>query len=106
MYVRYCCILKGIPKIKKHKGQIVIMNKPHINYPCVWLYKIIGRDETSLKKAALDVVQGTTHTISPSNSSSSGKYHSLNVEVHVCNEEERIDIFEQLKKAPSIVYIL
>lgn len=80
--------------------------KPIINYPCQWLYKVIGTDHEQTNRAILDVIKDIPCKIDLSNSSSSGKYLCLNVEITVQNEDERNTIYMDLKKHPHIKIVL
>ena len=82
------------------------MKKPIIDYPCVWPYRIIGRDEQLLRKALSNAVGDKGHRISLANKSSGGKYQSLNAEVTVQSEEEKVDILERLRKDPDVVVVI
>lgn len=81
-------------------------NKPEINYPCEWHYRIIGTIEESMRKAAESVSIGKKYNLVASNQSSGGKYFSLQLSVLVENEEERLAIFEKLKANPEIKMVL
>ena len=80
--------------------------RAHIKYPCQWLYKVIGMDRNKLHQALKDIVSEDSCNISLSNSSSSGKYLCLNLEVTVRNEEERNTIYLALKAHPQIKIVL
>ena len=82
------------------------MDKIEIDYPCKWSYRIIGSDEKLLRAAAKSAVGNKKYTLSVSNRSSGGKYHSLNLELRVINENERLRIFENLKNEAAIKFIL
>ena len=82
------------------------MNKPIINYPCVWSYRIIGQDDQLLRNAVSNAVGDKEHQISIANKSSGGKYQSLNVEVKVHSEQERVDIFERIRRDPNVIVVL
>lgn len=82
------------------------MQKPHIDYPCNWSYRLIGTEEQLLREAAVSVVSGKTYTIEESNRSSGGKYVSLNLSVTVDDEDERLRFYSQLKKDPAVAIIL
>ena len=82
------------------------MNKTKIDYPCQWSYRIIGDDEQLLSDAATAAVGDKKFTLSVSNSSSGGKYHSLNMELVVDDEAERLAIFNHLKKDDAIKFVL
>ncbi len=80
--------------------------KPVIEYPCQWLYKVIGKDEEKLRLALTEIIVHPTCDISYSNSSSKGKYLCLNVEVTVQNEDERNAIYLALKEHPHVKIVL
>ena len=80
--------------------------KVKINYPCQWLYKVIGSDEQQLRSALAEIVSHPSCEISLSNSSGKGKYLCLNLEVTVANEEERNSIYLALKQHPHIKIVL
>jgi len=82
------------------------MKKPHIQYPCNWSYRIIGQDEQLLKDAAVSVAADRAHTIKKSNTSSGGKYVSLNLTVTVSDENDRLRIFGELKKCQAVRMVL
>ena len=79
--------------------------KVSIDYPCLWLYKVIGSDEAKMRAAIADVIAGAWE-ITASRSSATGKYLTLNVAVQVEEEETRIAIYEALRKEPSVKMVL
>jgi len=80
--------------------------KVQINYPCQWLYKVIGFNQEKLHQALLEIVNNDSCDISLSNSSRTGKYHCLNLEVTVQSEEERNSIYLALKAHPQVKIVL
>lgn len=82
------------------------MDKPKIEYPCAWPFKIIGQDDKLLRKAAISTLHGRSHTIDNSNTSSGGKYTSLKLVVNVKDETDRDEIFKRLQNNPAIKLIL
>ncbi len=80
--------------------------RPEIVYPCTWIYKVIGTDCSLLKDAIVSACSPLPVTISHSQTSSKGKYHSLNAELEIPNEEVRLRIYENLKGNPVIKIIL
>ncbi len=80
--------------------------KPDINYPCLWLYKVIGENKQELLQAIQSVCGKDGVDISPSHSSSAGKYSSFNVELEVKDEAFRLSIYEELKKHREVKVIL
>ena len=82
------------------------MKKLEIEYPCEWTFKIIGQDEILMRKAVISTLKSRDHTVNNSNSSSGGKYISLNLMVNVENETDRNDISTNLQSDPAIKFIL
>ncbi len=82
------------------------MKKIKITYPCHWSYRIIGDDEKNLRDAAADAAGNKKFTLSVSNRSSGGKYYSLNMELVVDDETERLAIFKRLKNDDTIKFVL
>ncbi len=82
------------------------MDQPTIEYPCIWIYKIIGQEETVLRDAVKSCMVNKDYTLTMSKSSSGGKYLSFSLEVNVTDECERNDLFACLKNHPAVNYIL
>jgi len=80
--------------------------KVNIEYPCAWVYKVIGPDKGIIKNAVKEVMQERQCSVTLSNKSSGGKYYSLNVEIEVYSEEDRNLNYEALKKHPDIKMVL
>jgi putative lipoic acid-binding regulatory protein len=76
-----------------------------IDYPCDWIYKVIGRDKESVHNAIASIVQDSEYQINDSNSSKTGKYLSFNVTVLVGDEEYRNKIYQALKKHGDIKFV-
>jgi putative lipoic acid-binding regulatory protein len=82
------------------------MCKIQIDYPCLWLFKVIGSDPEKLHQALLEVINDRSCNISYSNSSSTDKYHCLNLEITVQNESDRNAIYMTLKAHPLVKIVL
>ncbi len=80
--------------------------KPKITYPCEWVYKVIGTDETGLRSSIARVFEGRTVSVSVSNRSRGGRYVSLDVELVVLNEGDRTLFYDALKEEPGIRIVL
>jgi len=80
--------------------------KPILAYPCPWLYKIIGYNQEELQQAAAAIIGRRPCTISRSNSSKTGKYHCLNIEVEVTSEKNRNAIYQAFKQHPQVKMVL
>ena len=83
-----------------------IKQKAVIDYPCRWIYKVIGEDCEALNRSVAALLQDCPCSVTPSHSSRTGKYHCLNVEVTVDCEEKRLAIYESLKADPAIKIVL
>ena len=76
-----------------------------IDYPCEWLYKIIGRDKESVHNAVAGIIQDREYHINDSNTSKTGKYRSFNVTVTVSDEAYRNNIYQALKGHDDIKFV-
>lgn len=74
-----------------------------IEYPCLWPYKVIGRDEGKVRQAIIALTGDENLAVNRSNTSSGGKYLSLGFEIMVLSEEERNAIYSALKNHPDIM---
>ncbi len=82
------------------------MQKPEIDYPCLWGYRIIGRSEEELRLAAKKAVGEKEHTLTVTNQSSGGKYVSLSLRTSVADEAERVGILERLQSSEAVRVVL
>jgi putative lipoic acid-binding regulatory protein len=80
--------------------------RPEIEYPCTWVYKVIGEDCSLLKDVIVAACSPLPVKITHSHASSKGKYHSLNAELEVSSEEVRLQVYETLKCSPAVKIIL
>jgi len=95
--------LKACDAIMEKKENIC---KVQIEYPCQWLYKVIGADLDKLHQILLAIASNDSCNISFSNSSSTGKFHCLNLEMTVRSEEERNSIYMELKSHPEVKIVM
>jgi uncharacterized protein len=87
-----------MPDDKKRKLQL--------EYPCPWVYKIIGSDENEMRRAVEEIICDRTCKISHSRSSEKSKYHCLNVELLVESESHRMTLYEALKAHRAVKIVL
>ncbi|MEN8142330.1 MAG: DUF493 domain-containing protein [Thermodesulfobacteriota bacterium] len=80
--------------------------KPRIDYPCPWLFKVIGFEMDEIEKAIGEVLGDAVVTVSASKASSSGKYQSVNLEMEVAGEEERDAVYKNLSAHAAIKVVL
>ncbi len=83
-----------------------VNQKLELDYPCQWRYKLIGQDADMIKQAVKEIILEREHTIDFSNTSCSGKYLSMNLDILVQNEDERQFIYESLKAHIHIKMVL
>lgn len=80
--------------------------KLELEYPCSWCYKLIGHEKEAIEKAIHDIINEREYELKHSNSSKSGKYVSLNLDLLVHNEDDRNFIYEALKAHQNIKMVL
>jgi putative lipoic acid-binding regulatory protein len=80
--------------------------KLELTYPCSWSYKLIGYEKEAIQKAIHEVIIEREHSLEHSNSSKTGKYVSMNLELVIQNEDERNFIYEALKAHQNIKMVL
>lgn len=80
--------------------------KPDIDYPGKWVFKVFGKDSDLLSETIAQIMPGSDYTLTPSHSSSHGRYHCLNLELTVVSDEDRISIYEALSAHKDILIVL
>lgn len=80
--------------------------RPAIDYPCTWIYKVIGEDSSVLHEIIVAACAPLPVTVSHSHTSSKGRYHSLNAELMIPDEYSRVKIYESLKNHPAVKIVL
>ncbi|MGD9948079.1 MAG: DUF493 domain-containing protein [Desulfobulbus sp.] len=80
--------------------------KPNIEYPCQWHYRLIGEDRTAIMEAIHAAVDVSLCVISEGNASSGGRYLSLNLEISVNNEAERLRLYQLFSDNPAIRVVI
>jgi len=80
--------------------------KPEIAYPCRWQYRLIGEERTAIIAAIGTVADLSVCAISEGNVSSGGRYLSLNVEMTVNDEVERLRFYRLFAADPAIRVVL
>ncbi len=75
--------------------------KPKIDYPCDWTYKIIGKDE-SMIRTAIESLRENTGRIIKATPSTGGKYISITLQVNLEDESQRQDIYQKLAASDAI----
>ena len=89
-------------------------DKPVIEYPCEWSYKVVGTNEDAVR-AAVQTSLDTCLTpnsgdrefsLGMSRKSKGGKYLSLGLTITVLDEGERDGVFRTLKDHPDVLMVM
>ncbi|MFG0330498.1 MAG: YbeD family protein [Phycisphaerales bacterium] len=76
--------------------------QPDIEYPANWSYTVIGSDEPALRRAIASILTDRKHSIRPANTSRTGKYVSLRIDLVVMSERERLGYYEALRSHEAV----
>ena len=79
---------------------------PKIDYPCRWQYRIIGESRTEIRRAVEMHVPERPLSLADSHVSSGGRYVSMSLEVTVCSDTERLELYRLLAGDPAIRVVL
>ncbi len=80
--------------------------RPEIEYPCEWGYKLIGRDRDALEAVIGEIMGKRAYVQREGNSSSKGKFHSLNMRCQVESETDRNSIFKAFQEHPDVKMVI
>jgi putative lipoic acid-binding regulatory protein len=80
--------------------------KARIDYPCVWQYKLIGLSREAVQAAVAANLGDAPYSLSSSHQSGGGKYISMNLEVSVDSEKQRLDLYHALTAHPAVRMVL
>ena len=81
-------------------------DKPEIDYPTRWGFKLIGRDKEALHKAIKEVMGDKEHLSAAGNASKTGKFHSYNASCEVEDQEERDRLFKAFQDHDDIDMVI
>lgn len=80
--------------------------RPEIEYPTSWGYRVVGRSEDALRALVAEVVGAAEHEIHGVQPSSRGSYVSLRMSVTVVDEAHRDDVYRRLIEADVVKLVL
>ena len=80
--------------------------RPTIEYPTNWGFKLIGRDKEKLLACIKEAMGEKEHLCSLGNTSKTGKFHSYNASCIVDTEEERNRIFKYFKDHDDVDMVI
>ena len=83
-----------------------LKGKPEIHYPCRWIFKLFGMDQGKMREAVVRTITGSDYTLTLSRSSRHKKYHCMNLDIMVMNEQDRTGIYQALVSHEAFVLIL
>jgi len=81
-------------------------DKPRIDYPCRWSYRVIGADEAEMRAAVAEVLGDEDYRLSEGNTSPAGRWRSLELELEVVNEAHRLEVHRVLREHPAVRMVL
>ena len=81
-------------------------HKLELDYPCNWEYKVVIRQEQTIKEIIKEVLEEREHNIKPSKTSAKGKFKSFTLETLVHNEDDRQEIYRMLSAHEHIKMVV
>ena len=80
--------------------------KPQIDYPTQWGFKLIGKDKEALQACIKEVMGDKEYLCSTGNVSKNGKFHSYNASCSVESQEERDRIFKSFQDHDNVKMVI
>lgn len=81
-------------------------DKPRIDYPCRWEYRVIGADAEAMREAVAEVLGKEDYRLSEGKTSPAGRWRSLSLELEVVNEAHRHEVHRVLREHPAVRMVL
>ena len=81
-------------------------DRPKIEYPTNWGFKLIGRDKDALLACIKEAMGEREHLCSLGNASRTGKFHSYNASCNVETEAERNRIFKYFEDHKDVDMVI
>jgi len=83
-----------------------MVDKPKIDYPCQWGFKIIGRDKSKLELCIKEILCSREHICKDGNISKNGKFYSMNAYCQVKNQDDRDSIFKSFETHKDVKMVM
>jgi len=80
--------------------------KPQIDYPTQWGFKLIGKDKDALLACIKEVMGDKEHLCSTGNVSRNGKFHSYNASCSVESQKERDRLFKSFQDHEDVKMVI
>jgi putative lipoic acid-binding regulatory protein len=81
-------------------------DRPQIEYPTNWGFKLIGRDKEALLACIKEAMGEKEHLCSLGNTSKTGKFATYNASCKVDTEEERNRIFKYFEDCDVVEMVM
>jgi len=81
-------------------------DKPKIEYPTNWGFKLIGKDKEKLLACIKETMGEKEHLCSLGNASKTGKFHSYNASCTVESKEERDKLFKCFQEHDDVDMVI
>ncbi|WP_415406758.1 YbeD family protein [Sulfurovum sp. CS9] len=81
-------------------------DRPKIEYPTNWGFKLIGRDKEALLACIKEAMGEKEHLCSLGNASRTGKFRTYNASCIVETEEERNRIFKYFEEHDAVDMVI
>ncbi len=92
--------------VEKVANMNLSCKKLELDYPCVWKYKLIMKNEVCIKDVLDETIGKREFKGKLSNTSSKGKFISYLVELVVTDEKDRLNLHELFGKHKDIKMIV
>ena len=80
--------------------------KPEIHYPCEWRIKLIGENRDSMGSAIGRVLGQKEFSLSGSNRSKTGRFVSVNIDLMLLSDKERLELYRDLQLQPEFKFVI
>lgn len=80
--------------------------RPEIAYPCTWTYRVIAADAAAARSAIAAHLGTRPHRLGEGNTSRTGKYASLDLELEVFDAGDRDELFVALSAIAGVRFVL
>lgn len=77
--------------------------KPKINYPCFWEYKLIFESTQNTKEIVKEILDQREFSLEIGRKSAHAKYESYLLKVYVDSEADRLHLFNAFKERAKFV---
>jgi putative lipoic acid-binding regulatory protein len=80
--------------------------RPEIEYPCTWTYRVIAADVVGTAHAIRERLGTRPHTLHQGRTSRTGKFASIELELEVVDASDRDELFAALSAMTSVRFVL